>query len=105
MKKKHAANAPTPWQRLVTMLHYERSTINYIFIYAMLIGLIGLTLPLGTTAIYNLLANGAMYSSTYVLIAVVLLGIVLGGLLLIGQLTLVEVIEQKLFTKASLEFA
>ena len=105
MKKKHHANVPTPWQRLLVMLRYERSTINYIFIYAMLIGLIGLTLPLGTTAIYNLLANGAMYSSTYVLIAVVLLGIVLGGLLLVGQLTLVEVIEQKLFTKASLEFA
>ncbi|WP_158826181.1 ABC transporter transmembrane domain-containing protein [Mucilaginibacter lacusdianchii] len=105
MKKKHAVNAPSPWQRLMGMLHYERSTINYIFIYAGLIGLIGLTLPLGTTAIYNLLSNGAMYSSTYILIIVVLMGIVLGGLLLIGQLTLVEVIEQKLFAKASLEFA
>ena len=100
MKKHHAAGAPTPWQRLVRILYYERSTINYIYIYAMLIGLIGLTLPLGTSAVFNLLANGAMYSSTYLLIAVILIGIVIGGLLLIGQLTLVEVIEQKIFTKA-----
>ncbi|CAM4075711.1 ABC transporter transmembrane region [Pedobacter westerhofensis] len=105
MKNHHAAGAPTPWQRLVRILYYERSTINYIYIYAMLIGLIGLTLPLGTSAVFNLLSNGAMYSSTYILIAVILIGIISGGLLLIGQLTLVEVIEQKIFTKAALEFA
>src|SRR5215217_7981758 len=105
MKKNKHANALTPWQRLARLLHYERSTINYIFIYAMLIGLIGLTLPLGTTAVFNLLSNGSMYSSTYILIAVVLAGIVLGGVLLIAQLTLVEYLEQKIFVKASIEFA
>jgi len=105
MKKKKHVDAVTPWQRLVTLLHHERSTINYIFIYAILIGLIGLTLPLGTTAVFNLLSNGAMYSSTYILIAVVLTGIVIGGVLLIAQLTLVEFLEQKIFTKAAMEFA
>lgn len=105
MKKKKIINAPTPWQRLVRLLHYERSTINYIFIYALLIGLIGLTLPLGTTAVFNLLSNGAMYSSTYLLITVVLVGVIIGGALLIGQLTLVEFLEQKIFTRTSMEFA
>lgn len=106
MKKKNAAaDIPTPWQRLVGILHDERSTINYVFLYAILIGLTGLTLPLGITAVFNLLANGAMYSSTYILIAIILIGVVVGGALLIGQLTLVEVLEQKIFVKASLEFA
>jgi ABC-type bacteriocin/lantibiotic exporter with double-glycine peptidase domain len=105
MKKNHAAGVLTPWQRLWRILHYERSTINYIYIYAILIGLIGLTLPLGTTAVFNLLSNGAMYSSTYILIAVILIGIVIGGLLLISQLTLVEFLEQKIFAKAAVEFA
>lgn len=105
MNKKKHANAPTPWQRLVSLLHHERSSINYIFIYAILIGVIGLTLPLGTTAVFNLLSNGSVYSSTYILIAVVLIGIVIVGALLIGQLTLVEFLEQKIFTKASIEFA
>jgi len=105
MKNHQIAGAPTPWQRLVRMLHLERKTINYILIYAMLIGLIGLSLPLGTSAVFNLLSNGSMYSSTYILIAVILTGIVVGGTLLIGQLTLVEFLEQKIFTKAALEFA
>jgi ABC-type bacteriocin/lantibiotic exporter with double-glycine peptidase domain len=105
MKKNQNAPAPKPWQRLVGLLDFERSTINYIFLYAILIGLIGLTLPLGTTAIFNLLSNGAMYSSTYVLIAVVLIGVLMGGALLIGQLTLVELVEQKIFARTALEFA
>ncbi|MBD1392792.1 ABC transporter ATP-binding protein [Mucilaginibacter glaciei] len=105
MKKKHLPGTLTPWQRLVRILHNERITINYIFIYAVLIGLIGLSLPLGITAVFNLLSNGAMYSSTYILIAVILIGIIVGGVLLIGQLTLVEVLEQKIFIKASIEFA
>jgi ABC-type bacteriocin/lantibiotic exporter with double-glycine peptidase domain len=105
MKKKHKADAPTPWERLIGMLYVERKTINYIFLYAILIGLIGLSLPLGTTAVFNFLSNGALYSSTYILIAIVLLGVAVGGFLLIGQLTLVEMIEQKIFAKATLEFA
>lgn len=105
MKNHHVVGAPTPWQRLVRILHLERATINYIYVYAMLIGLIGLSLPLGTSAVFNLLSNGAMYSSTYILIAVILAGIVIGGVLLIGQFTLVEFLEQKIFTKTALEFA
>ena len=105
MGKQHKPGAPTPWQRLIRMLHSERSTINYIYIYAILIGLIGLTLPLGTTAVFNLLSNGAMYSSTYLLIGVIIIGVIIGGVLLIGQLTLVEAVEQRIFTKAALEFA
>jgi ABC-type bacteriocin/lantibiotic exporter with double-glycine peptidase domain len=105
MKKKRLVEAPTPWQRLIRMLYVERTTINYIFVYAILIGLIGLTLPLGTTAVFNFLSNGALYSSTYLLIGVVLLGVILGGILLISQLTLVEVIEQRIFAKATIEFA
>lgn len=105
MKKKHTAGTLTPWQRLVRILHNERLTINYIFVFAILIGLIGLSLPLGITAVFNLLSNGAMYSSTYVLISVILVGIIIGGVLLIGQLTLVEVLEQRIFVKAAIEFA
>jgi len=105
MKKHHLSNSPTPWQRLVEMLHAERSTINYIFIYAGLIGMIGLSLPLGTAAVFNLLSNGSMYGSTYILIAAILIGIIVGGILLLGQLSLVEFLEQKIFIKAALDFA
>lgn len=104
MKHSSAAGI-TPWRRLINMLHPERVHINYIFVYALLTGLISLSLPLGITAVYNLLLNGAMYSSTYILIAVVIIGVIVGGLMTIGQLTLVEAIEQKIFTRAAIDFA
>jgi len=87
------------------MLDTERRSIRYIIYYAVLMGLISLTLPLGTQAVFNLVSTGAVFASTYILIGVVVLGVLLGGFLLIGQLTLVEAIEQRLFAKAAVEFA
>lgn len=96
---------PTPWQRLSRMLDTERSTIRYIIFYAILTGLISLSLPLGTQAVFNLVSTGAVFSSTYILVAVVVGGVLLGGLLLVGQMTLVEAIEQRIFAKAAIEYA
>ncbi|PZP50227.1 MAG: ABC transporter [Pseudopedobacter saltans] len=105
MGKKHHNSLLSPWQKLIAILNFERVTINYVFFYAILIGFVGMTLPLGGTAVYNLLSNGAIFSSTYILIGAVLLGVVVGGILLIGQLKLVESIEQRIFTRTSIEFA
>lgn len=96
---------PTPLQRLLGLLHPERKTINYIFLYAIVIGIFSLSIPVGITAVFNLLVNGAMYSSTYILIIAVIAAVIIGGTLLIGQLSLVEYLEQKTFLKSSLEFA
>ncbi|RKO69832.1 ABC transporter ATP-binding protein [Sphingobacterium puteale] len=101
----HTQGGPSALQRLVNLLHTERNTINYIFIYAIVIGIFSLTIPIGITAIFNFLSNGAMYSSTYILIAFVLLGVIVAGSLLIGQLALVEYLEQKIFLKSAMEFA
>ncbi len=104
MKHPHLT-AFSMWRRFISLLHPERVYINYIILYALLTGLISLSIPLGITAVFNLLMNGALYSSTYILIVVVVLGVIIAGLMLIGQLTLVESIEQKLFTRKAIEFA
>jgi ABC-type bacteriocin/lantibiotic exporter with double-glycine peptidase domain len=87
------------------MLDTERDTIRYIVWYAVLAGVISLSLPLGTQAVFNLVSTGAVFGSTYLLIAVVVGGVLLGGLLTVGQLTLVEAIEQRIFAKAAIEYA
>jgi ABC-type bacteriocin/lantibiotic exporter with double-glycine peptidase domain len=107
MASTHATNLPppTPWQRLTRMLDTERESIRYIILYAVVAGAISLSLPLGTQAVFNLVSTGAVFSSTYILITVVVGGVLLGGILLIGQLTVVEAIEQRIFAKAAVEFA
>ena len=54
---------------------------------------------------FNLVSVGAVFGSTYLLIGAVVLGVLLSGALLVGQLTLVESMEQRLFAKAAIEYA
>lgn len=101
----HEESNPTPTQRLIGLLRPEKRTIYYILLYALVIGFFSLTIPVGITAVFNLLANGAMYSATYGMMTLVLTGVIIAGFLLIGQLSLVEYLEQKIFLKNSIEFA
>ena len=95
---------PTPLQRLIRLLNTERRDIGYVYLYAVVSGLIGLSLPLGIQAVFNLVSGGMVFSSVYVLIGLVIVGVIISGFILIGQQVLVEVLQQRLFVKAAFEF-
>lgn len=95
---------PSPVQRLIRLLANEKKDIGYIYLYALVTGLISLSLPLGIQAVFNLVSGGIVFSSVYLLIGVVILGVLITGLLLIAQMTLVEVLQQRIFVKAAFEF-
>ena len=94
----------TPLKRLFGMLRKERKDIINIYIYAIVVGIISLSLPLGIQAIIGLVSGGLAFSSVYVLIAVVILGVIVSGVMQIYQLTLVEILQRRVFTKAAFEF-
>ncbi|MCA6074737.1 peptidase domain-containing ABC transporter [Fulvivirga sedimenti] len=94
-----------PLQRLMRLLSEEKKDIFYIYIYAVLIGLISLTLPLGIQATVSLISGGVVFSSVYVLIALVIIGVFAAGGLQVMQITLVEFLQRRVFTKAAFEFA
>ncbi|MCS6973208.1 MAG: ATP-binding cassette domain-containing protein [Cyclobacteriaceae bacterium] len=94
-----------PVTRLLRLLHAERSQINYILFYALLMGLLSLVLPLGIQSTIELISGGMFFSSVYVLITIIIIGVLIGGILQIMQITLVEHLQRRIFTKASLEFA
>jgi ABC-type bacteriocin/lantibiotic exporter with double-glycine peptidase domain len=100
----HLQPPPTPVQRLMRLLGTEQKDIGYIILFAIITGLISLTLPLGIQAVFNLVSSGLLFSSIYVLIGLVVIGVIVGGLLTIVQLTLVEIIQQRLFAKTAFEF-
>ncbi|GAB4024175.1 ABC transporter transmembrane domain-containing protein [Spirosoma gilvum] len=95
---------PSPWQRLMRLLVSEKKDIGYIYLYALVTGIISLSLPLGIQAVFNLVSGGLVFSSVYVLIGVVILGVLAAGMLLVGQMALVEVLQQRIFAKAAFEF-
>lgn len=99
------AETLSPMQRLFRLLRNEKQDIGYIYVYAIIIGLINLSLPLGIQAIISRISGGLMFNAVILLICMVVLGILISGALQIMQITLVEVLQQRVFAKAAFEFA
>ncbi len=94
-----------PMQRLRRLLSIDKKEITQVYIYALLNGLVNLSLPLGIQAIINLIQGGEISTSWIILVAFVLIGITLTGIFQLMQLRIVENIAQKIFSRASFEFA
>lgn len=95
----------SPVKRLMRLLSTEKKDIVYILLYAVIIGLIGLMLPIGLQSTVELISGGVVFSSVYVLIGLVIIGVIVTGGLQIVQITLVEYLQRRIFTKAAFEFA
>ena len=92
-------------QRFWKLLKKYRSEIRQIYIYALFIGAVNLTLPLGIQAIVNFLQTGQLTSTWFILVCFVLGGIAATGILQVLQLRIVENIQQNLFASSAFEFA
>ncbi|MDX2191294.1 MAG: ATP-binding cassette domain-containing protein [Bacteroidota bacterium] len=99
--KKH----PNPVQRLMKLMSLERKEIGYIYFFAVLVGLVNLTLPLGIQSIITLISGGSMMSSIVVLTIIIVAATGFAGYLQILQLQFVEVLQQRVFAKAAYEFS
>ncbi|RRQ50344.1 ATP-binding cassette domain-containing protein [Maribacter algicola] len=95
----------TPWQRLLGMLRLDKRDVFQIFYYAIFAGLVSLSLPLGIQAIINLIQGAQISTSWIVLVVLVTLGVVFVGILQLMQIRIIENLQQKIFTRASFEFA
>jgi ABC-type bacteriocin/lantibiotic exporter with double-glycine peptidase domain len=95
----------TSWQRLVNLLKLERKDVMQTFYYAIFAGLVSLVLPLGIQAIINLIQGAQVSSSWIVLVVLVTLSVLFTGILQLMQLRIVENLQQKIFTRSSIEFS
>ena len=94
-----------PITRFFRLLKVDKKLIGHIYIYAVVGGLVNLSLPLGIQAIINLLGSGRVSTSLAVLVLLVMLGMALVGMLQVLQLTVSELLQQKVFTRTAFEFA
>lgn len=95
----------SPFRRFLRMLQPDRKEIGYIYLYAVLTGLIALVGPLGVQAIINLIAGGTFNASLVILVAVVMGASALLGTLKIMQYVIAETLQRRLFARAAFEFA
>ncbi len=91
--------------RFWLLLKIYKSELRLIYLYAVMIGFINLTLPLGVQAIINFLQAGEFTITWLVLVALVLIGIMVSSWLQIMQLHVVEKSQQNIFARSAFEFA
>jgi len=92
-------------QRFRRLIKVDNKDISQVYIYALFIGLVNLSLPVGIQAIINLIQGGEISTAWVVLVSFVIAGIVATGFFQLMQLRIVENLSQKLFARASFEFA
>ena len=95
----------TPWQRFIRLLELEKKDLLQILYYAIFSGIVALSLPLGIQAIINLIQGAQISSSWIVLVVLVTLGVIFTGALQIMQLRIIELVQQRIFTRTSFEYS
>ncbi len=99
------SNPSTPAGRILNILKRERNEISAVYFYAILNGLIQLSLPLGVQAIIGIVQGVSVRASLVVLISLVVSGVLIAGLMQVNQMKIIEKIQQKLFVRYSFVFA
>ena len=95
----------TPIDRFWQLLAREKRDIWLVWLYAILVGLFGLALPLGVQATIQLVQGGLLIQPLFLLIVFVVIGSLASGALQIFQMSVVEVIQQRVFARLAVEFA
>jgi ABC-type bacteriocin/lantibiotic exporter with double-glycine peptidase domain len=93
-----------PFQKLLAMLSVDKRDILYLYAYSIFYSLVSLTLPLGIQAIIGLIQAGTVSINWIILSAIVTIGVIVGGILQVMQLSITEIIQQRIFTRAAFEF-
>ena len=94
-----------PVKRILKVIKLEKNEISSVYFYAILNGLIQLSLPLGIQSIISFVLGGSISTSLIVLIFLVVVGVFLNGMLQVNQMRLIEKVQQKIFVRYSFEFA
>lgn len=100
-----ASSESNPLSKLIQLILADKQEIVSIYFFAILSGLVQLSLPLGVQAIISFVLGASMVTSIYVLIFVVVLGVFLVGIFQINQMKIIEKIQQNIFVRNTYLFA
>ncbi|WP_276965414.1 ATP-binding cassette domain-containing protein [Chryseobacterium sp.] len=99
-------NSPKKYSKqLFQYITKDKKDVTNIYFYAILNGLVMLSIPLGIQSIVSFVMGATMATSIYILIAFVVLGTWLSGFFRLKVMQIIEKIQQKIFVEFSLAFA
>jgi ATP-binding cassette, subfamily B, bacterial len=92
-------------KKLHKLIMTDKRDVTSVYFFAIVGGLISLTLPLGIQTIINFVMAATLSTSVVILIVIVIFGVFLNGFVQVRQSQVIERIRQKLFTRYALEFS
>ncbi len=95
----------SPVSRIFKLLKLERKEISAVYFYAIMNGLILLTIPVGIQALIGFAQTSTASASIVLLIILVVMSVFVAGILQIKQMQITEKIQQKIFVRYSFEIA
>lgn len=101
-------NSTTPKEHGYNLFKYitkEKKDVTNIYFYAILNGLVQLSVPLGIQSIVSFVMGATMATSIYILIIFVVIGTWLVGYFRLKVMQIIEKIQQKIFVEFSIAFA
>ena len=99
-----AATANEYGIKLLKYITKEKKDVTNIYFYAILNGLVSLSIPLGIQSIISFVMGATMVTSIYLLIFFVVLGTFFVGHFRLKVLQIIEKIQQKIFVEFSIAF-
>jgi ATP-binding cassette, subfamily B, bacterial len=94
-----------PVRRILQVIKLEKNEISSVYFYAILNGLIQLSLPIGIQSVISFVLGGTISTSLVIMITLVVLCVFLNGLLQVNQMRLIEKVQQKIFVRYAFEFS
>ncbi len=101
----HSVSIGSSLRKFYQILRLDKKDISAIYAFAIMAGLVQLSLPLGIQTIISFVMAGSVSTSIIVLILLVVFGTFLNGLLQVRQLEITEKLKQKIFLRYGLEFS
>jgi len=95
----------SPLARILDLVRLEKAEIWSIYFYAILNGLILLSVPLGIQVIVGFVLGASFRASIYVLILLVVVAVLVSGLMQINQMKIIEKIQQRIFVRYAFSYA
>jgi ABC-type bacteriocin/lantibiotic exporter with double-glycine peptidase domain len=98
-------SSKTKWMRFKEILALDKEAISQLYVFAILSGLLSLSLPLGIQSVIQYVQSGQVVTSWVVLVLLVIIGVILTGSLQVLNLRLTENLQQKIFVYFTFDFA
>jgi putative ABC transport system ATP-binding protein len=96
---------PTPAERLRAWLRLEREDLLAIVVYALAIGVLGLTTPVAVQALVSTVAFGTVFQPLVMLTIVLFVALAMSAVFQALQTWLVEVLQRRLFVRVVADLA